>query len=97
MLAEGETGHMLTLQLHMISWASDNWPIFFSCAKVPIVGGAIETLVTHLVLFFAVLVGTFMELETQYEAYTPALPAKRPWIGQGIGAYKDEEDSPLLK
>jgi len=62
----------LTLQLFMISAALDNYPVLWSGPKsLRFVGREIEWVVTHVVLFVAVVLGRALGLRAVWDEYTP--------------------------
>lgn len=61
----------LTLQLFVVFWGFDNYPVFLNLEKFPIFGKTVEWIVTHFVLFVAMLVGKIFGCKSVYGEYTP--------------------------
>lgn len=70
----------LTLQLWILFWELDNWPVFFRARDLPIFGGllvrlalgdVLEWVVVHVVLRVAVLIGGLFGVKGTREEYTP--------------------------
>ncbi len=85
--ARNGAGWLLTLQLFVIFWSMDNWPVFFNCSGIPILGAGIEWIITHLVLGLAALAGVAMGFESEYTEYTPKQVGKK----SGVGKVKEKE------
>jgi hypothetical protein len=62
----------LTWQLFVVFRGLDNYPVFLGFGSLPLIGSILERLITHAVLFVAVLLGKLVGLKSAYEEYTPS-------------------------
>lgn len=86
----GARGWLLSLQLFMIFNQMDNFPVLLSFEWLPLIGGSIETLFTHIVLMGSVVLGGLMGFKGVYEEYTPSRLMGLHWR-----QYSDDEKKVL--
>jgi quercetin dioxygenase-like cupin family protein len=61
----------LTLQLFVVFWGLDNYPVFVALSWLPFIGPMLEWALTHFLLFVAMLAGKLVGLKSAYGEYTP--------------------------
>lgn len=64
-------GWWLEIQIWVVCSALDNFPVLVGFQWIPVMGNLLESLVTHLFLWIAALVGHLVYLRGVYVEYTP--------------------------
>jgi mannose-6-phosphate isomerase-like protein (cupin superfamily) len=80
----------LTLQLFMVSAVLDNYPVLYSGPRpLRFLASAFEWVVTHAVLFLAMVVGRIFAMSAVYDEYTPRSLRGHNGVRKHLGTSKE--------